>query len=271
MKFDAEKIKKTTFPVASFSGYRKYDVDDFLYYVAKDYRRFEQDKEDLKEEIEMLTTHQKKQAEEMSKERSEYVVTIHEQKKEIEDLERQLRDLQFKQKQEPVKPTGSTFQEAILISQEAALEIERSAEIEGAKIIEEAHVERGRIIKEAKEEQAQLMREAQAKREGLQQEMARLIEQMEAKKQEMESTRQQELMKLEQEKAVMLEEAKNELAQLAEQMEHTKQELELAKREEINFRDTLIYDYKAALARVNDEKWEHWATAYQEELQKIQA
>ena len=271
MKFDAEKIKKTTFPVASFSGYRKYDVDDFLYYVAKDYRRFEQDKEDLKEEFEMLTTHQKKQAEEMSKERSEYVVTIHEQKKQIEELECQLRDLQFKQKQEPIKPTGSTFQEAILISQEAALEIERSAEKEGAKIIEEAHVERGRIIKEAKEEQAQLMREAQAKREVLQQEMARLIEQMEAKKQEMEQTRQQELMKLEQEKAVMLEEAKNELAQLAEQMEHTKKELELAKREEINFRDTLIYDYKAALARVNDEKWEHWATAYQEEVQKIHA
>ncbi|EOH93252.1 DivIVA domain-containing protein [Enterococcus pallens] len=272
MKFDSDKIKKTTFPVASFSGYRKYDVDDFLHYVAKDYRRFEQDKEDLQEDIEMIAAQQKKQEDEFSKERSRYVIELHEQKKRMEELEGRLKQLICEREQEATnKQTSTTFQEAILISQETALEIERSAEREGAKIIEEAHVERGRIIKEAKEEKQTILNEAEEKRHVIEQRADQLLTEAEQRKQEVEAHCQQELMKLEQEKEAMLQQAKHELNLLAEEMAQTKQEIEAAKREEINFRDTLIYDYKAALAKLNDVKWQNWERAFEDQLHQIQA
>ncbi|MGG5333243.1 DivIVA domain-containing protein [Enterococcus sp. AZ163] len=271
MKFDSEKIKKTTFPVASFSGYRKYDVDDFLHYVAKDYRRFEQDKEDLQEDIEMITVRQKKQEDEFSKERSRYVIELHEQKQRTEELEGRLKQLAWEKEQEATKQPSSTFQEAILISQETALEIERSAEQEGAKIIEEAHVERGRIIKEAKEEKTNLLKQAETSRRAIQQQANQVLAAAEQRKQEIEAHCQQELVKLEQEKEMMLQQTKHELSLLAEEMAQTKQAIGAAKREEINFRDTLIYDYKAALAKINDVKWQNWAGTFDDKLHQIQA
>lgn len=87
----------------------------------------------------------------------------------------------------------------------------------------------------------------------------------------MEAHCQEELHKLEQEKEVMLQQAKHELNLLAEEMAQTKQEIEAAKREEINFRDTLIYDYKAALAKVNDMKWQSWQQTFEDKLHQIQA
>ena len=271
MKFTAEKIRSITFPNATLSGYRKHDVDDFLHYVAKDYQWLEQDKEELKAELKRITDQQKKQEDKFSQDRSRYVLEVYEQKKRLEVLEKQLSQVSSEKEQQTERSSSTTFQEAILISQEAALEIERSAEREGAKIIEEAHVERGRIIKEAKEEQASILRDAEAKRNAIHLQARKILDEAEQKKQDVEAHWQRELMKLEQEKETMLQQAKYEMSLLAEEMAQTKQAIEAVKREEINFRDTLIYDYKAALVKLNDPKWENWESVYEDKLHQIQA
>ena len=271
MKFTAEKIRSITFPNATLSGYRKHDVDDFLHYVAKDYQWLEQDKEELKAEIKRITDQQKKQEDKFSQERSRYVLEVHEQKKRLELLEEQVTQASLAKEQQMEQGSSTAFQEAILISQEAALEIERSAEREGAKIIEEAHVERGRIIKEAKEEKKAILKEAEIQRQTMQHQADKIMAAAEQRKQNIEAHCQQELRKLEQEKETMLQQAKNELSLLAEKMTQTKQAIDRAKREEVNFRDTLIYDYKAALVKLNDPKWENWERVFEEKLHQIQA
>lgn len=145
MKFSEEELRQLTFPKAVF-GYRKNDVEDFVYYVAKDYQEYNREFSDVIKKTEKMNE------------------KIFELEKIIEEKDRQLlqQEIRLVQRPQPVKPVvqsvkevyGEVVQEYSL-AQQVVLEIERVAKRERQQLLskaEEYYVEQVELIGHQKRE-----------------------------------------------------------------------------------------------------------------------
>lgn len=150
MKFSVEDIKNLTFPNGAM-GYRRKDVDDFLSYVARDYKSYQQQVINFKEEIEVVTAEK-----ERLETRYEKQHRLDLQK--MEELIKENKELQRKLDEAKVRSQSSGIGEALelTLSQKVALKIEKQAQADAQKTRLEADAYYEERLAQIQQKQSQL-------------------------------------------------------------------------------------------------------------------
>ena len=266
MEINSEKLERITFPKAVTGGYKKADVDDFLRLTARDYRRFEQNEKEQEEKVAQLLQEIEKLQQEnvqQSERQQEQLATM---KATISDLNKKLAT--FIQKDQLPQP-GTPFQEAIMIAQDTAFEIEQEADQEKTRILEEAEFERGRIIKNARTESAAILEAAKQEQRRIAEQAEQIKRNAENHSAKVEKHYEEVLKQLSETKRKQEEQAKSELSRLTQQQRKLQQDLSASKQEELNFIESQMYGYKSLLNRLDQQKWQQLAQELTERIQAI--
>lgn len=150
MKFSVEDIKNLTFPSGAM-GYRKKDVDDFLSYVARDYKSYQQQVQNFKAEAEEVTAEKEKLEKDSEQQRRQDLQKMDELIRENKELKRKLNEFRVSSQTSEIIEVHE-----LTLSQKVALKIEKQAQEEARKIREEADAYRDERLAEIQEIQNQL-------------------------------------------------------------------------------------------------------------------
>ncbi len=265
MDVTAEKLERLTFPTASVGGYRKQDVDDFLTLMAREYKKNETTLEEHQQKEWQQTTEIAQVKEFYLKRESDYLLEIKRQMQEIDQLKAD--QAQAVQLDAPTEKTS--FQQAIMIAQETAFEIEQQAEEEKKRILEQAAFDRGHMIKKARQESTELLEQAKQTKKELLEEAERIKQNADHRAETVEKHTQTTLQELNAKKQREEQQAKSALSQLEYKKQQLQQDIASNRQEELTFLESQIYEYKRLLYRLEKQNWQQLADKMTQRLQKI--
>lgn len=220
MNFNAEQLRKITFPTVSLAGYKKQDVDDFLTHAANDYDAMKETNTELEKRLTLAENQKESLVKVFEKEKSDYLAEIKELNAKLNEASKDERDVHAKKR---------SFENALIIAQDAALKIEENAELEARRLVGEARTEQENILKEAKVEGNSIKAEAY-----------NLLAEANGKVSEANSYYEEQMTKLESEKE-----------------KRTKEIMQLES-EANNVRLQIISEYQRAINNLSEGKWQNW-------------
>lgn len=150
MKFSVEDIKNLTFPNGAM-GYRRKDVDDFLSYVARDYKSYQQQVINFKEEVEGVTAEKERLEASYEKQHRLDLQKMEELIKENKELQRKLDEAKVRSQSSGI---GETLE--LTLSQKVALKIEKQAQADAQKTRLEADAYYEERLAQLQQKQSQL-------------------------------------------------------------------------------------------------------------------
>ncbi|WP_367377484.1 DivIVA domain-containing protein [Enterococcus gilvus] len=265
MELTAEKLERLTFPTSSVGGYRKQDVDDFLNLVAREYKKNETALEELKQKEWQQSKEIAQVKDFYLKRESDYLVEIKRQLQEIDQLK--VAQAQIVPNEAPVEKTS--FQQAIMIAQDTAFEIEQQAEEEKQRILEQAEFDRGHMIKDARTQSNELMEQAKRTQEEMIEEAERIKQNAQRHAEATEAHTQKVLQELSMKRQQEEQQAKSELSKLEYKKQALQQDIRANRQEELTFLESQIYEYKLLLHRLEKQNWQQLADKLTQQLQKI--
>ena len=174
MKFKGTELPHITFSTSTVRGYKKQDVDDFLFHISKDYKNFELRIQELKEDMKVL--------EEEKAAIEEYVEVLKEeqqraqkkQQKELQKLRKELSEAY------PLMEKDGEYskKQALNISQKIGFSLRKEAEKEAREIREQADMYCSIQVANVQDVKKQLLEEVAEEKNKLEELQGKIVREL---------------------------------------------------------------------------------------------